>query len=507
MAPARSDGSTIALGEFVLDLDAGTLLRDGRIVEMRAKAFLLLSHLARNRGKVLSKSELLDAVWPDVAVTEDSLTQAVRDIRICLGDETARHLRTIARRGYMLDATLNAAHSPSRTTFPRIAVLPFDDRATQPTLAPIIAILCDEIISGLSKFKMFTVIGRHSVEAATHMHSGDLERIARVLSADYIVTGTVWPSPEGFLLSVALTEAAMGAIMWTDSFNCAGDRVLRLRDAVPQQIVGHLFSSLETDSSAQARRLPTDSLTAFAHFARGIAALKAFRNETDRLASDHFQAAIEADPEFGLAYAYAALADVAANGYSFAPRTVKTRALMMARRGVHLAPDDARCQSTLGWLLGMAEEYDAAEQAVRLALRLNPTDSESISDAAFVLRMRGKLDDALKLMDLAFEINPLPPTLFLTVRYDILHLLGRYREAAEDLARVPELNGMRSLRMAAIQLKAGNETEARRHLSRANSLLPAGDWFPLAEQAWATERPEDFARIAQDIRDVLELSQ
>jgi len=70
----------------------------------------------------------------------------------------------------------------------------------------------------------------------------------------------------------------------------------------------------------------------------------------------------------------------------------------------------------------MRREYEAAEQAVRLALRLNPTDAESISEAALVLAIRGKLDEALELTERAREISPLPPVCLDTVRYDVLHM-------------------------------------------------------------------------------------
>ena len=100
------------IGDCVLDLDCGTLVRSGTPVAIRPKTFLLLSHLARHRGTVLSKDALLDAVWPDVSVTEDSLTQCIRDARKALGDEAQQQLRTVTRRGYVLTLPDIAGHPP-----------------------------------------------------------------------------------------------------------------------------------------------------------------------------------------------------------------------------------------------------------------------------------------------------------------------------------------------------------------------------------------------------------
>ncbi len=88
-------------GEYGLDLDRGTLTRCEVLVPVRAKTFGLLCHLARNAGRVVSKDELLAQVWPGVTVTEDSLTQAVHDLRRAIGDEGGALVRTIPRRGYL----------------------------------------------------------------------------------------------------------------------------------------------------------------------------------------------------------------------------------------------------------------------------------------------------------------------------------------------------------------------------------------------------------------------
>ncbi len=79
-------GSILHLGDAALDFARGTLTRDGQVVHLRSKSFRLLCEMARQPGRVVPKGELLDAVWPDVIVTEASLSQAVRDVRKALND-------------------------------------------------------------------------------------------------------------------------------------------------------------------------------------------------------------------------------------------------------------------------------------------------------------------------------------------------------------------------------------------------------------------------------------
>ncbi|MBN8905735.1 MAG: winged helix-turn-helix domain-containing protein [Rhodospirillales bacterium] len=87
-----------------LDIHRGVLERDGCLLPIRPKAFATLCYLARNRGRVVGKDELIQAVWGGLAVTDDVLTQTVKAVRGAIDDGTGQVLRTIPRRGYMLAA-------------------------------------------------------------------------------------------------------------------------------------------------------------------------------------------------------------------------------------------------------------------------------------------------------------------------------------------------------------------------------------------------------------------
>ncbi|MCW5635320.1 MAG: winged helix-turn-helix domain-containing protein, partial [Rubrivivax sp.] len=95
---------SLALGSgCTLDFARSELVgADGRPVELRAQALRVLLVLGEHAGQVVGKDELMHRVWGDVVVTEDSLVQAVGDIRRALGDHEHRRVRTLPRRGYML---------------------------------------------------------------------------------------------------------------------------------------------------------------------------------------------------------------------------------------------------------------------------------------------------------------------------------------------------------------------------------------------------------------------
>ena len=93
-------------GPFVLNLERMCLQQGGTDLELRPKAFDVLRHLVQQAGRVVTKDELVAAVWPNVIVNDDALAQCVRDIRKALKDDDERYVRTVPRRGYMFVAAV-----------------------------------------------------------------------------------------------------------------------------------------------------------------------------------------------------------------------------------------------------------------------------------------------------------------------------------------------------------------------------------------------------------------
>ncbi|MEH6570541.1 MAG: transcriptional regulator [Halioglobus sp.] len=92
-----------SFGDFVLDVDRGALLLAGADIPLRPKTFEVLNYLVRHAGLLVSKVDLHTAVWPDVVVTDDSLTQCLIEIRKALGDDSREMIRTVRGRGYLFD--------------------------------------------------------------------------------------------------------------------------------------------------------------------------------------------------------------------------------------------------------------------------------------------------------------------------------------------------------------------------------------------------------------------
>jgi non-specific serine/threonine protein kinase len=86
--------------------ERGCLLRGGREIRLRAKTFQVLVYLQEHHGRLVTKEDLLRAVWPDTFVSDDSLTKCIGEIRKALNDHHRQLVKTVARRGFILDAPL-----------------------------------------------------------------------------------------------------------------------------------------------------------------------------------------------------------------------------------------------------------------------------------------------------------------------------------------------------------------------------------------------------------------
>src|SRR5689334_14704896 len=95
--------------KFSLDLTRGCLRAGDQEIELRPKAFEVLKYLATNAGRLVTKQDLYEAVWPNVTVSDDSIAQCIRELRGKLADDDHSLIKTVSRRGYVLDAAVTTS--------------------------------------------------------------------------------------------------------------------------------------------------------------------------------------------------------------------------------------------------------------------------------------------------------------------------------------------------------------------------------------------------------------
>lgn len=149
--PGERPRRQYSFGEFTLDLDRGALTRAGEELALRSKSFEALTYLVERHGQLVTKSALVDAIWPDTAVGDNSLAQCLFEIRRALGDDSQQLIRTVARRGYIFTPSVVTPVTPV-VEFPREAgLLPAQQpsRLNRKVLAASLAIIALAIIAAL----------------------------------------------------------------------------------------------------------------------------------------------------------------------------------------------------------------------------------------------------------------------------------------------------------------------------------------------------------------------
>lgn len=484
-------GRIVGIGSSRLDLTRGILSREGQPVPVRAKTFALIAFLARSRGRVLSKDAIIGEVWSGLSVSDDTLTQTIKDVRRALGPADATLLQTVPRRGYLLAEDHAAA---PLAVEPRIGVLPFAHEV-EADHRSLVEGLAEEIAYGLARFRSLAVVSPYSALR----HGGEVEAAITSFGLDYAVTGHARSAHGGLLLSVALSAPGNRNI-WGDRIACEPSDLPRLAHDLPTRLILRLLANIETAEMARPAPAPPDK-EAFHHFVLGLSRLRSFGPGVNEEARDHFRSAIAADPDYGLAHAYETMADAIIHGYGSAPDAIRRHILDRALRATMLSPEEARCHRIHGLLrLLLARDHDGADGAILRALDLNPYDADGLAYRSLVLTLRGRPREALALLTRAADLNPLHPDWYNNQWFHAHYQNGQYDGAAADLARLPRLKPFQRMRLAAALAMAGREAEAARELLRARAEGPDLDFAREISETLAYERQADLDHVLEGLR-------
>jgi TolB-like protein/Tfp pilus assembly protein PilF len=256
----------ILVGERTVDLAREALL-DGRgnMVPLRPRAWLVLQCLAKRAGTLVSKDEIMDEVWSDCEVTEDSLVQAIGDIRRALGKAGRVALRTLPRRGYMLAVdgepadvpVFNIAELSASCAMPHlsIVVLPFANLSGDVEQEYFVDGVTESLTTDLSRIAGSFVIARNT--AFTFKGKAlDVRQIGRELNVRYVLEGSVQRGGNRFRLNARLTDTETGSHVWAERFDKPAADLLDMQDEIVSRLANTLNAELIKAEARRAERSP-----------------------------------------------------------------------------------------------------------------------------------------------------------------------------------------------------------------------------------------------------------
>ncbi len=484
-------------GGFTLDLHKGLLRRDDEPAFLRPKAHALLTYLAQNTGRVVPKSELLDSVWPGIYVTEDSLTQSIREIRKVLGDDKQELIRTISRRGYMLAPMEAISELGSQ---PVVAVLRFRNETGDAAHVPLVDGFAEDIINGLARFGTVTVLARHSSFSLASETPQDWSLARSRIGADYLVEGAVRRAGARLCVSINLIDAASLAQLWGERYDNDCTDVFDIQQDIVEQVIGRLATRLVDADLRRMSQKPVTGLAAYELVQRGVAFLRGNNPSDFSKGRDLCEAAIAKDPSYGLAHAYLAFANVMIAGFGRATKKDLADALTIATRAISLAPEQPTAHRVLSFVQMYRREYSAAENHLHRSHELNPYDAEGVQQMGYLLTLRGRPLEALAWMDRAMRLCPIHPPWYEHDRSFALYSLGEYRAAASLIELTPVPPPWMRTWLAACYAQLGEMETAREHASRINETDASFSAVKFArENGAAFEHPSDNQHFAEGV--------
>ena len=208
----------------LFDAADGSLTVDGRNTSLRPRTAAVLSYLLERAGQVVGKEDLLREVWTDLVVTENSLAQCVKEIRRELGDAQEAILKTVHRRGYLIEVPVTPlrgrgipASSRARDRNLSLVVLPLANMDGDPGQDYFAEGLTEELTTDLGRLPGAFVIAR----GTAHVFAGrrlDAQAIGQQLGVRYLVEGTVRRGDKEIVVNLSLTDTATAHEVWTERF-------------------------------------------------------------------------------------------------------------------------------------------------------------------------------------------------------------------------------------------------------------------------------------------------
>jgi adenylate cyclase len=445
----------VRLPSHVVDLAADELrTAEGTHLDLRPRSLAVLRLLAEHAGRLVTKDEFIAKVWDDVAVTEDSLTQCIADIRKTIGDEERRVLRTVPRKGYILVPAQRGTHLAGRAPdLPSLAVMPFLSIGEDCRPLTLGSGMASEIINELARNRDLRLIGRDSSFALANQNLLAQE-LGEQLGARYLVEGTAQRIDGTIIVDVQLVDSRDGSIAWGDRFSANAPNVLQVQHEIASRIAGSLHSGIREVEKHAILGAPPRDLDVYELTLRGIARKHQFNPEATRAGRADLEEAIRRDPNYAPAHAYCAwlnLIDILLGLTGEWGPSRLGEVIGQFNRAIELDSSLSSAHQGLSQALIHAGDLRQAVAVGRRGVELGPSDADALLFLAVALFESGELGEAVELADKAVELNPLRATYYCFFHAMILWGNERYQEALgefeECLRTAPNFRGADTYRV------------------------------------------------------------
>jgi TolB-like protein/Tfp pilus assembly protein PilF len=451
-----------SFSDHALDTNRRELRRGTEPVAVEPQVFDLLVFLLLNRDRVVSKDDLIAAVWGGRIVSDSTLTSRINAARKAIGDsgEQQKLIRTIARKGLRFVGSVGvhpdggqpdssgAFPTPAdgdqdrprsmlpRTDRPAIAVLPFVNMSGDPEQEYFSDGISEDIITALSKLRWFFVIARNS----SFTYKGravHIRQIAEEVGVGYVVEGSVRKGGDRVRITVQLNDVATGGHIWAERYDRNLADVFAVQDEITEAIVAAIEPQIYAAENFHAQRKPPNSMDAWDLVMRALSHYWRVTRQDNLVAQALLEKAIAIDPNYGQALGVLAASHTFSAHMGWADMATAAPLAERAALAAILADsEDPWAHYALGCSHLYNRRFDDSLAEFELALRLNPNFSLAQGYHGLALSYCGRWEEGIVAARRALRLSPRDP--YSAIYCGIAayaHYVGRDYAEAMRLAR------------------------------------------------------------------------
>jgi len=471
--------------DCVLDMARRELRRAGVPTAVEPQVFDLLVYLIRNRARVVSKDDLLEAVWHGRIVSDSALANRINAARAAIGDsgEHQALIRTLPRKGFRFvgDVAEESAQSgppgpaltPSKLCLsdqPSLVVLPFTDISPDQHQGHFADGITEDLITELARIRWLFVIARNSAFAYKN-RPVDVKQISHELCVRYVLEGSVRRSEQRIRINAQLVDATTGVQQWGERYDRDAGEIFAVQDEIASSVAAAVQPHLLAAEGRRTAFLSPADLSAWELVARAQSQLwRLTRNDYDG-AIESLKRAVEMSADFAPAQALLGFALVFAAHMGWVD---KSESLSVGRQHAEraIALDDRNPWGywALGYAAMMQRRTEEAIAAFRGAVNLTPSSAAAHAHLSRGLAFAGHSDEAVRHGEAAMRLSPLDPEIALfrggiaIAHYTARRFDEALRFTEENLRLRPGFQGASRLHCATLA-QSGRVEEARAFLS------------------------------------------
>jgi TolB-like protein/Tfp pilus assembly protein PilF len=447
------------LGEWRVLPPENRLVGPETELHLEPKTMDLLVCLAERAGRVVSRDEIFDCVWPGAFVADVALKRTISTLRHALGDapQQARYIRTIHKRGYQLVERVVPLEPPTERESPRprtrkaadgprpiraVAVLPFDELSGDPEQAYFADGMTDVLISNLARIRALKVISRTSAMRYRGVKK-PIPVTAKELGVDAVIEGAVLRAGQQVRVTAQLVDAVRDRLLWSEAYKREVGDVLSLQIEIARAIVASIELELTPQEHAHLERAdrPIDPAVHEAYL-KGRYFWHKRTAETVQQGLRWFEEAVRLDPSFAPAHAGIADSYIVDGGryLEVPPNVAYGRARAAALRAIELDETLAEAHTSLAAVMTDYDwDWQGADREYLRSIELNPNYATAHSWYAEHLSRMGRHDEAVEEARRALELDPVSIFSSMLVAW-ILFFARRYEEAIRQARQTLDLD-------------------------------------------------------------------